>query len=492
MKKNRSGHQMSYPPSKTTPWDHQKKAWNMAKKHNGFYLALDMGCGKTKAAIDYANGFDAKTVLIVCPKAVIPTWPREFRIHSAAHYQVIGADFKKSWSAQKKALEISATMQRNTRAGVKTIVVLNYDIIYRPPIGPTRNKKNRIIDIGVLLKYNWDLLIVDEAHKIKSPSGKASWMCKTLGRKSKRRLLLSGTPMPHSPVDIYAQFRCLDDRIYGTSHARFKDKYCVMGGFDGKQIVAYKNEKDLHNRFHSHAIIVDKRDVLDLPKTTHIKRNVDLPSKLMKLYNELSEDFVVGLENGEITTENALTKLLRLAQLTSGFAQYDDDTSEVIDDTKLKELEDITSSLKTDEPLVIFCRFTKEIERAKDLMANMGRSVGELSGRHNDLEQFRDGKTDTLVVQVQAGSAGIDLTRAAYCVYFSKGFSLGDYEQSLARIDRPGQTRPVTYYHINASSTVDMQIDKALEKRKVVVDCILNDVDALIAAKTFIKKSRAA
>ena len=67
-----------------------------------------------------------------------------------------------------------------------------------------------------------------------------------------------------------------------------------------------------------------------------------------------------------------------------------------------------------------------------------GRTSSELSGRVNTLPEWQEGKTDVIAVQIQAGGVGIDLTRASYCVYYSVGFSLGDYEQSLARVHRPG------------------------------------------------------
>ena len=79
-------------------------------------------------------------------------------------------------------------------------------------------------------------------------------------------------------------------------------------------------------------------------------------------------------------------------------------------------------------------------------------------------------------MQIQSGGTGIDLTRAAYCVYLSAGFSLGDYEQSLARVHRPGQERTVFYYHIIARDTVDQRVYDALRDRKQVVEAVLDGI----------------
>jgi SNF2 family DNA or RNA helicase len=75
-----------------------------------------------------------------------------------------------------------------------------------------------------------------------------------------------------------------------------------------------------------------------------------------------------------------------------------------------------------------------------------------------------------------AGGLGIDLTAARRCVYYSLGFSLGDYEQSLARLHRPGQGHPVTYYHLVAEGTVDRRVYRALSKRRDVVESVLEEL----------------
>ncbi len=79
-------------------------------------------------------------------------------------------------------------------------------------------------------------------------------------------------------------------------------------------------------------------------------------------------------------------------------------------------------------------------------------------------------------VQIQSGGVGIDLTRAAYAVYYSIGFGLGDYEQSLARLHRPGQSRKTHYYHLIAEDTVDRRLYGALEKRKDLITAVLEDL----------------
>ena len=459
-----------YPKSKTHPWQHQQEAWNLANKHTGFMLAHDMGAGKSKLAIDFCTGVGAKLVLILCPKSVIPVWPQQFSLHAGVSYPVLALD---SGSVPKKAKQAERALDRARARRERLVIVVNYESAWRPPLGPSYNQKNRIISRGLLLSEKWDVVILDESHRIKAPGGKASWFCTRLRDRAARRLCLTGTPMPHSPLDIYAQFRFLDPDIFGRSFQRYKMRYAVMGGFNNKQVVEFRNLEELHQKFFSRAHRVTKDEVLDLPPIMHEQRACTLSPKARRVYDDLNYEFVAQVEAGEITVANALVKLLRLQQITGGYLPLDDGDGTVIDDSKLSLLADLFEDLPQAEPVVVFTRFRSEIQRIKVLAENLCRPAAELSGSKNELEEWQAGKFNVLVVQIRAGGLGVEFTRAQYVIYYSLGFSLGDYEQSLARAHRPGQKRKVTVYHLITRGTVDEQVYAALRAKKQVVEAIL-------------------
>ena len=124
----------------------------------------------------------------------------------------------------------------------------------------------------------------------------------------------------------------------------------------------------------------------------------------------------------------------------------------------------------------MFARFRCDLDEIKAAADDAGRPYSEVSGTTKTLESWQQGKTTVLGVQIQSGGAGIDLSRSAYCVYYSVGFSLGDYEQSLARLRRPGQTRCVRYYHMVARNTVDEDVYSALKDRRDVIDVVLSQL----------------
>ena len=135
-------------------------------------------------------------------------------------------------------------------------------------------------------------------------------------------------------------------------------------------------------------------------------------------------------------------------------------------------LEDIGA----EEPVVVFCRFHGDLDAVHDACKTVGYASLELSGRRDELARWQSGEAQVLAVQISSGGVGVDLTRARYSIYYSLSFSLGEYDQALSRVHRPGQTRSVEHIHLVARQTVDEKILRALEKRAEVIQAILAEI----------------
>lgn len=464
---------MTYPATILPPWPHQVEGWRLAAFVPAFYAAWEMGTGKTKFTIDYITGIEGRRVLIVCPKKVISNWARQIELHSPLSLKAAYLPPDKKMTIKRQAQDLYRELELAGKLGRPVAAVLNYESFWRPPLGPAFDRKNRMIDPGLLMRFDWDAMILDESHRIKSPSGKASWGAATIGRKAERRLCLSGSPMPHSPLDAYAQYRFLDRHIFGPSFVNFRATYAVMGGYENRQVVRYINQEDFSRKLHRIMHRVRKRDVLpDLPPVTEEVIECRMDQSGWRLYQEMDREFIIQVESGEVRAGNALVKLLRLNQMAGGFVVSDAGRVEQVDSTKLDTLVDIVSDLPPTEPVVIFYRFTPECDAIRAAMEALGRPVGEISGRANDEQRWIDEAIDTVCVQIQAGGEGIDtLKRACYGFFFSKGMlSQGGLKQAIGRLDRPGQTRPVTIYHIVAAGTVDVKIEQAIQRGGDIVE----------------------
>jgi len=401
-------------------------------------------------------------VVVFCPLRVIQVWLAQFARHVGIEMIVVPLDDEAGPVADKTKLA-QEKMALADVLGRPFVMVVNYESSWREPLA------------GWLEKQWWDFIIADEAHRIKSPSGKASLEFKRLRTRTAYRVALTGTPMPHGPMDIYAIMRATDINIFGPSFSAFRTKYAEMGGYQRKQIVGYQNVDDLERQMSRITFRVGP-EVLDLPPATEVTYYCALTGEAARIYNDLDEDFVARVKDGTITAANAMVKILRLQQVTGGCAPNDEGEPQRIDSSKLKLLADTLEDIGKNEPVVVFCRFHADLNAVHEACAVHGYTTMELSGRRDDLQRWQAGEAQVLAVQIDSGSEGVDLTRARYSIFYSIGWRLDKYEQAKKRTHRPGQEKPVTHIHLIARSTVDVKVMRALEKRADVIDSILAEI----------------
>lgn len=447
--------------TKYPQWKHQADAYDfLCTRSHGAMLAIPMGGGKTKVAIDALQNSGAKRILIACPLAVVPAWGDEFRKHTVERnqFRVALLDEGSIQERQARAARTWAISQRPVQ-----VTVINYQAIWREPFRTWA------------LNQQWDVVIADESHRLKTAGGKASSFFKTLGRRTDYRIGLTGTPMPHSPLDLYAQARFIDDRVFGTRKEAFLSRYTFRGGFTGYQIIGWQNLEELNEKFYELAFRVPANE-LDLPEEVDARRYTRLESSASKIYKELQREFIVGVRNKTIVAPNALVKQLRLQQIAGGWVRDTDGDYHHVSNAKLDLLEDLLTDAPVDESLVIVCRFREEIAAIRKLLHRIRRPNGELSGTRNDLARWQDGKTLDLVVQIQAGSEGIDLTRSRYTIFYSPGVSLGAYQQMRSRTTRPNQTRPqTTFIHLIVRGTEDERTYRAFANNMEIIELVLQE-----------------
>lgn len=437
-------------------WKHQIEMIDYALEHSVSLFDCGMGTGKSRSVVEIINRTKPGNILIVCPLAVVSAWENQLNLYSEISYTAV---FLNIGGVKKKQAQSETARLLAIARGEPGIHVVNYETVWRQPYADW------------VMKQRWGLIVADECHALKSPGGKASRFFARLGRKADRVLGLSGTPLPHSVLDAYGLYRFLDPSIYGTNYHHFKTTYAVFGGFENRQVISYKNMDRFTERLNKIRLYVS-RDVLDLPEAVHTRIDVVLPPAVMKIYRSLEEDFYAAVDTGEVTASNALTKLLRLQQVTSGHVATDDGGVVQLHNEKAAAIGSVIDGIEKDEAVVIFCRFRHDLKTCHGMAGEVGRGSCELSGSRKELESWGQDK-NVLAAQIRTAREGIDLTYARYCFYYSIGYSLAEYEQSLARSHRPGQTRTVFYYHVVAKGTIDEKVYAALKERKNVIDSIL-------------------
>lgn len=452
---------------KTKPWKHQLQGLKYLYPRDFGALYTDMGSGKTKIMIDLIMSRGYKKVLILGTKKSCRIWPGEFRKHAyRGLFDVL--------SLERVSGRLKPSVASKHFAAGKfayQIVVNNYDSVWRKPFK------------DYILKFGFDCVICDESHRIKSPGSKVSRFLTQLGRRVPHRYLMTGTPLAQSPLDIYAQYRFLDPSIFGTNFEDFKQRYAnwieLPGGFtiqDKRK--PWKNLDKLYEKMFSCAFFAESD--LDLPPTQDIEVNYDMSPKAQKYYKELIKEGCLELDEGDVIVQNPLVMVGKRQQLTSGYLTvHTDEGKEILEVDKSRQLcfKELIEDFTPGEPTVVFCKYKKDITNVLRICKAIRLKTSELSGRRDTLEDWEKGLSSVLVVQISAGAEGIDLTRARYAIYYSQTNALWQYKQSRKRLDRPGQTRPVVFYHIVAKrkggKTIDEIILNGLQANEELLDRIM-------------------
>ncbi len=352
--------------------------------------------------------------------------------------------------------------------GSETVGRPQYHIFFRSPVNPFRLDRKR-------LKFRVSPRNPRRSIVTIEPTRVADATCITVDASDGLYVTKDFVVTHNSPMDLYAQARFLDPSVYGTSFQRFKMRYALLGGFEGREVIGFQRQDELMEKFRRFAFVANAKNLLDLPPELDVEIPVKLEAHAVKVYRSLERDFWVEVEQGTVTASNALVKLLRLQQLTSGVLRLDEGAGDQpISDAKAEALADLLADMPRGEKVVIFGRFTADIMTARRVAESEGRRFGEVSGRRKDLDQGRFPEDiDVLGVQIAAGGVGIDLSRASTAVFSSTGFNLGEYLQARARLHRPGQRQQVTFLHLLAEGTIDWRVYRALQRREEVVTALL-------------------
>lgn len=454
---------------RTEPMSHQKEALDLLMKNRSFALFTECGSGKTKIMIDLINNKEFMETLVVCPAKVCSVWITEFEKHSYDREICV-------FNLQKLNLGDKIDLLRKERNSLKKdrrkrVFVINYENVWRQQF------KNEIA------KHKIDCIICDESHRIKGAGSKCSLALTWLGRRTGHRYLMTGTPLASSPLDIYAQYRFLDPTIFGTNYDAFKGRYANMIRRDGYDILdksnPYKNLDELHTKMF--AVAYQSKVDLKLPSCSTKVIRFNMSKEARDLYDEIKKNGCVINDDGTyVEASNILATCMRLQQIACGFTKLERlhngrRQSKVVnvDSSRINRFKKLLAKAPF-EPIVVFFRYKRDKKNLIKACNSIGLNVYSIDGESNEKDNWQQEKGAVLLVQIQSGAEGIDLTYSRICIYYDLHQSLAFWEQSKKRIHRKGQTRKCKYFILLAKDTIDEDIYKALENKRELVEYIMD------------------
>lgn len=429
---------------KRLPWNHQAGGLNHAYGQPASALFMDPRTGKTKVVIDlfsrlYREG-RIEAALITCPMSVRESWIEALAIDCPIDYDVrvlVTTDSVKRWTR-----EVSATRMKWLIASIESF-----------------SQGGAAAIAGEFVNLYKAAMAVDESSRIKNHSARCTKACLELSRHVEPRLILTGTSITKGLIDLYSQFEFLDPSIIGCGDFwSFRNRYAVMGGYNGKQIVGYQNQSELMALISPHIYEVRKADVLpDIPDKIRQRRTVEMAPAQNKAYSSVESGFDLNINNEEVLVRNVLERMLRKQQITSniysirrehpwkkhpktGLPVTVSDFKNIVK-TSPKVQEVINLSEDYPGAMIVWSRFRPEIEWVANALRHCygDNAVVEFHGgvdeeqRRINRHRFQDGSARFLVGNQATGGIGIELSAAEVVAYMSNTFELEDRIQSEER-----------------------------------------------------------
>ena len=446
---------------KGQPFEAQETALQRtAHGPSGYAYFMEMGLGKTAVIIAefvkllHDNKVDK--LVVMCPNTLKSNWRDE-----------IG-----DWTEG----EISCSVWPETEDSHAHI--LNYETV-------SAGKRRGETFIRGLCENHRVMLVLDESTQIKNPSSIRTKSLLGTARMAEFTRVLSGAPMVQGPQDIWAQLKFIGE-FKGVNYYQFRNRYCRMGGYMGKQIKGANPENvgELHEKLAGCSFRAKKEDWLDIPPKMYFTRNINQNRKQQQHYQSMVKEFITMINGEEVSAPMVITQMTKLQQLSSNFIYDENGKVQEIEGTnfKLKEIYQILDEI--DGRAIIVTYFThstkKLIEELKDYEA-----VGICGGMSDEeiqsaKEKFNAGTARVMVCQSSAAKYGHTLlgSEDAPChttVFYENSFSLDDRIQIEDRNHRIGQKYGVNVIDL-PSSAVELRVIKALQQKQDIAKAIVDAV----------------
>ena len=420
---------------------HQIEAVEKLVKTKRFILADDMGLGKTTSTIVAALETEAKKILIICPASLKINWQREIENYTNRSTYICGSK----------------------RYEDADFVIVNYDILKN-----FHDPKDR--DNSRVLKSNFDLVIIDEAHYIQNKTAQRTKLINDFVKGVDRLWLLTGTPMTSRPMNYYNLLELIESPVAANWMA-YVIRYCEgyqfkVGNRKVWNVMGASNLEELRDRTSRQVLRRLKTDVLDLPDKIITPVYLRLKSKE---YEELMGEYFEWYEKNPDESSSLTVQFTKLTKVR-----------QIIANEKIRStIELVENILEQDKKVIIFCNFTDSLNKITE---HFGKAAVKLDGsmskpeRQHSVDQFQDNpKVKVFVGNIKAAGVGITLTSAEAVIMNDLSFLPSDHAQAEDRAYRYGQKNNVLVYYPIFENTIEGIIYDILNSKKQVIATVMGD-----------------
>ena len=450
------------------PHNYQEYAINFILENPIAAIFLDMGMGKTSIVLTAImqliyERFDVAKVLIIAPLRVAKTtWPEE--IKKWEHLKGLRYSVAVGTAAERlKALQADADIYIINRENVPWLIEQS----------------------GI--PFDFDMVVVDELSSFKSWQSKRFRALMKVRPSVRRVVGLTGTPSSNGLMDLFAEFKVLDmgERL-GRFITQYRAGYFRPDRMNGPIVYSYSllpgAEDRIYGKISDITISMKAKDHLKMPELIASENRVYMDDAEKAKYQELKEELVMQLPEGEITAANAAALTGKLLQLANGAIYGDDKEVNAFHERKLDALEDLIEAANG-RPVLVAYWFKHDLTRIEDRLKKLSVDYSVIQTSET-IGKWNRGEVPVGLIHPASAGHGLNLQSGGnILIWFGLTWSLELYQQTVARLWRQGQTSgTVSVIHIIADGTVDERVLKALEAKDntqaALIDAVKAEVDA--------------
>ncbi len=417
-----------------TPFPHQYSGVAFLFPRNSAILADEMGLGKTMQTITTIRLLIRSSlltqILLICPKPLVTNWVREFN----------------TWAPEIPVCVIEgnqATRQFRWQQGTIPVKIANYELMHRD------------LEIIQSAGREYDLVVIDEAQRIKNRHGATSQAVRSVPRR--RSWALTGTPIENSTDDLVGIFEFLSS---GYLH-------------DGM------SPRQLRKQVRDHILRRTKSQVLkDLPPLLQRDELLDLHEDQRATYEQAENEGIIRLNQmgHSITIQHVFELVLRLKQICN----FDPMTGNSF---KLERLRaDLEEVVANGHKAIVFSQWVKTLQQIATRLpeTNPLEYHGKIPAARRDgvLEEFRENPDrHLLLMSYGAGSVGLNLQFCRDVFLFDQWWNPAVEDQAINRAHRIGSTGSVTVTRLISQNTIEERINEVLRSKRELFEQILSGTD---------------
>lgn len=442
---------------KFSPHAYQKQAIDFIVSHPEAAIFLECGLGKTVITLSAIlelmfDRFLVKKVLVVAPLRVAKdTWPTELQ----------------KWSDLSL---LSARVLTGSKAQREKTLRVDADIT-------VVNREN----LAWLIQteaFSYDMVVIDELSSFKHREAKRFKALLKVRPKIRRIVGLTGTPASNGLMDLWAEFRLLDqgERL-GRYITGYRDRWFLPDKQNRYQVFSYKPrsyaEDDIYSRIRDITLSMKTSDYLKLPPLSLLTHELLLSPKARKLYKKLKDELILNLDGSIIDAVNAASLSGKLLQLSSGALYQETGQALHIHNVKLDALEDLIEAQNGKTCLVAYW-FRHDLERIMDRFPE-ARTLKS----SKDISDWNEGNIQIGLIHPASAGHGLNLQHGgSTLIWFSLTWSLELYQQTNARLYRQGQEKSVFIHHLVVKDTIEERVMQALKDKDETQASLIEAVKA--------------